>query len=269
MKNLIMMLIISAVFFITPSLKADEIKECQSKTCVDYFKQFKKGSKRGYVQAHASLGQFYYIGYGTEKDEDKALKYLKKAAVKGEPSAQYLVGVISLISKENQDISRAVKYLKKAAKKNYKDANYLLGTLYINDNLTAKDLPKADIHLAKAYQQKDKRMPKLLESINDSLTKNADSFPKLMAAMKKRPLIKSADGLAFKKSHIEIITITSAPLTTIFDEQIITFRKRKKRTGSKLQGKTCNDSIDCYQTKLNGQPADTFFNVSFAGGNNN
>lgn len=105
-------------------------------------------------------------------------------------------------------------------------------------------------------------MPELLESINESLTESADSFPKLMAAMKKRPLIKSSDGLAFKKSNIEIITITAAPLTTRFDEQIITFRKRKKRTGSKLQGKTCNDSIDCYQTKLNGHPMNTFFNIT-------
>jgi len=66
-ENLLVILITTAVLLITPNLKADEIKECQTDTCVKYFKQFKKGSKRGYVQAHASLGQFYYIGYGTEK----------------------------------------------------------------------------------------------------------------------------------------------------------------------------------------------------------
>ena len=263
MKSLVMALITTAVLFITPNVKADEIKECQTDACVKYFKQFKMGSKRGYAQAHSSLGQFYYIGYGTEKNEDKALKYLNKAAKKGEQSAQYLVGVISLISKKNKDIDRAIKYLEKVAKKDYKDANFLLGTLYINDKLTPKNLTKADLYLAKAYQQKDERIPELLESIDESLTKNSDSFPKLMTAMKKKPLVKSADGFAFKKSNIEILTITSPPLTTIFDEQIISFKKRKKRTGSKLQGKTCDESIDCYQTKLNGQAMDTFFNVYY------
>lgn len=66
-ENLLVILITTVVFLITPNLKADEIKECQTDTCVKYFKQFKKGSKRGHVQAHASLGQFCYIDYATEK----------------------------------------------------------------------------------------------------------------------------------------------------------------------------------------------------------
>lgn len=262
MKRKIATLIATTLLFITSNLFAEEIKECQTDSCVNYFKQFKKGARRGYVQANASLGQFYYIGYGTEKDEDKALKFLKKAAAKGEYSSQYLVGVISIISEKNRDLDRGIKYLEKVAKGNYKDANYLLGTLYINDKLIAKDLTKADFYLSKAYQQKDERLPELLESIQESLANNAASFPQLTAIMKKKPLVKKADGLEFKKSNIEIITINSAPLTTIFDQQIITFRKRKKTTGSKLQGKTCDENVGCYQSRLNGQATDTFFNIS-------
>ena len=113
MKHKIAILMAVAVLFMSYQLQAQVLKACQSDYCVDYFNKFKKGSKRGYVQANASLGQFYYIGYGTEKDEDKALKYLNKAARKGEHSSQYLVGVISLVSKENKDVNKAIKYLEK------------------------------------------------------------------------------------------------------------------------------------------------------------
>ena len=218
MNNLLGVILTFSFLFLSVNLKAEEIVECQSEYCVDYFKKFKMGAKRGYVQANATLGQFYYIGYGTEKDEDKALKYLKKAAKKGEPSSQYLVGVISLISKKNKDIDTGVKYLEKVAEDNYKDANYVLGTLFINDKLVGKNLPKADFYLAKAYKQKDKRLPKLLSSINDSINKNSASFPKLLAAMEKKPLVKNKDNnFAWPKSHIEIITVSAAPLTTLFD----------------------------------------------------
>jgi len=253
----------TAILFMSCQLQAEQIKECQSDYCVDYFKKYKKGAKRGYVQANATIGQFYYIGYGTEKDEDKALKYLNKAARKGEHSSQYLVGVISLMSKENKDIEKSIKYLEKVAESNYKDANYLLGTLYINDKIIAKNFEKADLYLAKAYKQKDKRLPELLDSISESLEKNAASFPKLTAIMNKKPLTKDADNnLAWPESHMEVITITSMPLATVFDEQIATFKRRKKTTGSKLQGKTCNENVGCYQARLNRQSVDTFFMIS-------
>lgn len=263
MNNLLGVILTFSFLFLSVNLKAEEIVECQSEYCVDYFKKFKMGAKRGYVQANATLGQFYYIGYGTKKDEDKALKYLKKAAKKGEPSSQYLVGVISLISEKNKDVDKGVKYLEKVAEDNYKDANYILGTLYINDKLIEKDLPKADLYLTKAYKQKDKRLPKLLESINDSLNNNAASFPKLLAAMKNKPLVKNKNNnFAWPKSHIEIITVSAAPLTTLFDEQLVTFKRRKKTTGSKLQGKTCDEQVGCYQARLGRQSADTFFNIT-------
>ena len=263
MNNKLGVILACAILFSSANSKADEIVECQSEFCVDYFNKFKMGAKRGYVQANATLGQFYYIGYGTDKDEDKALKYLNKAAIKGERSSQYLVGVISLISKENKNVKKGVKYLEKVAKENYKDANYLLGTLFINDKLIAKDLAKADMYLAKAYKQKDKRLPELLESINESLNKNAADFPKLLAAMEKKPLVKNKDNnFAWPKSHMEVITVSAAPLTTLFDEQIITFKRRKKTTGSKLQGKTCDEQVGCYQARLGRQSADTFFQIT-------
>ncbi|SEL44776.1 Sel1 repeat-containing protein [Colwellia chukchiensis] len=265
MNNKLAMILIGLISVFSLAVSAEEIVECQSDYCVNYFKKFKMGAKRGYVQANATLGQFYYIGYGTDKNEDKALKYLHKAAVKGESSSQYLVGVISLVSEKNRDLKKAIKYLEKVAKKNYKDANYLLGTLYINDKMVAKDLTKADFYLAKAYQQKDKRLPELLQSIDQSLQDNAKNFPKLMAAMEKRPLVKDKNNdLAWPKSHIEIITVRTAPLTTLFDEQLVTFKRRKKTTGSKLQGKTCDEQVGCYQARLGRQAIDTFFNITSA-----
>lgn len=255
-------LLVTAMSF---HLKSEEINECQSDYCVNYFNQFEKGAKRGYAQANSTLGQFYYIGYGTEKNETKALKYLNKAASKGEFSSQYLVGIILLGSKKNKDITKGIKYLEKVAEKNYKDANFLLGTLYINDKLIAKNLPKADYYLARAYIQKEIKLPELLQSISESLDKNASSFPRLTEIMKKKPLAKNQNNdLAWPKTSMEIITITSPSLTSQFDEQLVTFKRRKKTTGSKLLGKTCDEQVSCYQTKLNRQSIDTFFNITSA-----
>jgi hypothetical protein len=263
MQNKIATIIACTVLIFSVHTKAEEIKECQTEYCVNYFNKFKMGAKRGYIQASATIGQFYYIGYGVDKDEDKALKHLNKAASKGETSSQYLVGVISLVSEENRNVKKGVKYLEKVAKTNYKDANYLLGTLFINDKLIAKNLPKADLYLSKAYKQKDKRLPELLESINESLNKNSASFPKLLAAMQKRPLVKNKDNnLTWPKSHMEVITVSSAPLTTIFDEQLVTFKRRKKTTGSRLQGETCDEQVGCYQARLGRQSVNTFFQIT-------
>ena len=264
MKSMVVILIAVAVLLMSFQLQAEQIKACQSDYCVDYFNKFKKGSKRGYVQANATIGQFYYIGYGTEKDEDKALKYLNKAARKGEHSAQYLVGVISLMSEENKDVKKGIKYLEKVAKANYKDANYILGTLYINDKVIAKNSEKADFYLAKAYKQKEKRLPELLDSLSESIKENASSFPKLTAIMNQQPLIKNADNnLAWPESDMEVITITSMPLLTAFDEQIATFKRRKKTTGSKLQGKTCDEIVSCTKIAFNQQSFDTLFRISY------
>ena len=60
--------------------------------------------------------------------------------------------------------------------------------MYINDKVIAKNLEKADLYLAKAYKQKEKRLPELLESISESLEENASSFPNLTAIMNKKPL---------------------------------------------------------------------------------
>ena len=169
------------------------------------------------------------------------------------------------VLKENKDIKKGVKYLEKVAKNNYKDANYLLGTLFLNDKFFAKNLEKADLYLAKAYKQKDKKLPELLESIDESLKKQSNEFPKLMAAMKKKPLVRDKNNnLSWSKGQMEIITINSAPLTTLFDEQLVTFKRRKKTTGSKLQGKTCDEQVGCYQAKLGRMSIDTFFNITSA-----
>ncbi|QOL24545.1 sel1 repeat family protein [Thalassotalea sp. LPB0316] len=265
MKKVLSIFALAGAFLLAPSTKAEQIEPCQTDECVEYFKQFKKGAKRGHLQAYATLGQFYYVGYGTEIDEDKALKYLNKAARKGEQSSQYLVGAISLISDENKDLDKAVKYLEKVAKSNYKDSNFLLGTLYVNDKYLPRDFEKADFYLAKAYKQRDPRMPELLTSVADDLEKHKASFPLLTKQMNKKPMLKT-DGEAFEwpKTNIEVITINSPPLTTRFDEQIVTFKKRKKTTGSKFQGSTCDEQVSCYQVKLNGQSVDTFFNVTSA-----
>ncbi|MEP2601468.1 MAG: hypothetical protein ABJH28_08330 [Paraglaciecola sp.] len=42
------------------------------------FKDFKKYAQKGHPSAMETLGNFYIVGYGTEKSESKALKMYKK-----------------------------------------------------------------------------------------------------------------------------------------------------------------------------------------------
>lgn len=265
MKNLLSVVTALGLLLLVPQSNAEQLEACQTDACVEYFKKFKRGAKGGHLRAMATLGQFYYVGYGTEKDEDKALKYLEKAARKGEKSSQYLVGAISLLSEENKDYKKAVKYLEKVAKSNYKDSNFLLGTLYVNDKFIKHDYEKADLYLAKAYKQSDPRLPDLLTSVDDDLKKHASNFPLLTKQMNKKPMKKADDGsFEWPSTNMEVITINSPPLESRFDEQLVMFKKRKKTTGSRFQGQTCEEQISCYQTRLNGQSADTFFNITSA-----
>ncbi len=253
-------------FLYTSPAKAEQITQCQSEFCQHYFNEFKKGAKRGHIRAYSALGQFYYVGYGTEKNEAEGVKYMYKAARLGEVSAQYLIGVISISNEDFFDAKRAVKYLKKAAKFDYKDANYILGTLFINDKLVAKDYKEADYYLARAYEQRDLRVPELIASIADDLKNHEKHFPKLTTAMLEQPLMTSNTGeVSWPADEIEVLTITAPPLEERFKQELVTFKKRKKTTGSKFLGKSCGQQTGCYQERLNGTSIDTYFRVSYHG----
>ena len=78
-------ILLSTLLFVSNGY-AQKMAECDTASCQQYFSQYKKAAKRGHPQASATLGQMYYHGYGVDKNEKMALKYLKKASINSKES---------------------------------------------------------------------------------------------------------------------------------------------------------------------------------------
>jgi len=240
-------LIVCTIFFAFANANAGSLKECDSESCKAYFQKFDKSAKRGHGRAIAMLGEFYYHGYGVDKDHVTALRYYEKAAKKGITSAQYKAGLIYLINKEFKDIDKGISYLKKAARTDYKNALFLLGRIYLTEEFKVKDLEFADFYLAKAYKQKHANMLETLTYIMNTFSGiNENMFPNLHKALEDQPLVLTNNKLQWPDDDMERITIVSAKIETIFDIQLKGFRTGIKSLGSRLQGVTCEETVGCY-----------------------
>lgn len=100
-----------------------------------------------------NLGIMNYNGLGTEKDIDKALSYLLKAAHNDHEFAQYQLGKIYL---DNTDVRKNAEYaslwLEKAAAKGNEFAQYILGKAMIEED-KIQDIPKGIEYLNASAEQ--------------------------------------------------------------------------------------------------------------------
>lgn len=228
---------------------AEKIAACETQECVSYFKTFKHGANRGHPDAMATLAQFYYYGYGTKENKEKAFIYFKKAAKLGSISAIYKTGLIYLSDEQRKDLSKGARYIERAAKYDYVSASFLLSVVYINKTFGLYDPEKADIYLAKSYKARHQDMPVVISYLEESAPITDKNFPKLYAEMNKTPLVKKADQyIGWPDDETEVITITSPPLKTLLDQQIVGFRRPIKSLGSRLPSASCRDTVGCYTT---------------------
>ena len=258
MKNIILGTVFCLIAFIPSSYGNDKVTKnqsssslayCQLDECKSYFKMYRKAAKRGHAGAMAILGQFYYNGYGTEPNEDQAIRFLKRAARYADTNAQYKLGLIYLTSKKNYDLDDAIKYLEKAANKDDENANLLLGTIYYNNQFTPQDFALADKYLSKSYQQRHPKIPEVITNIKAKVSLNNSNFPLLLKELNKTPLIVSNDGaIQWPEEEMEVLTITSPPLTKILAENLIAYRRTVTNTGSRIPGKSCGEIIGCNQS---------------------
>jgi hypothetical protein len=248
MKKLLFLIIISVVAFTT---NAEKLTQCNTGSCVKYFKKFQKSANRGHAQAMAMVGEFYYHGYGVKKDANAALKYYKKAARKGITSAQYKAGLAYLINPKLKDVNKGLSYLQKAAEAQYKDASFLLGKIYLSNEFNVKDLILADKYLAQSYRQKNPDVLKTISALSESYADiNSNSFPLLSKVIKNNPPMIKNDILVWDNKSTEVITVTSMKLSNIFDMQLSGFKQPIKTTGSRLHGVTCEESVYCKSLSL-------------------
>ncbi len=82
----------------------------------------------------------YYKGDGVGKDFRKAAEWFQKAAAKGFPKSQYMLGVMAYQGLgEPQDFAEAAKWFRKAGEQQHTGAQYNLGFLYYEGKGVKKD----------------------------------------------------------------------------------------------------------------------------------
>ena len=101
------------------------------------FEYWAKAAELGSVGAHAKLALMYEHGRGVEKDEEKAVYYLEKAAIGGHPEARY---ILACIEERNGNIERSVKHLIIAANLGYQISMKVLWKHYSAGNITKEEL---------------------------------------------------------------------------------------------------------------------------------
>ena len=92
----------------------------------------KAAAAKGDATAQCQMGLFYMNGIGVDRDEDKAVEWLKKAAAQNHAQAQYNLGIYYAKFTDKEAVRLAVKWLKKAVEQDYADAQFNLAQLYLN-----------------------------------------------------------------------------------------------------------------------------------------
>ena len=153
MKKLICSAVLLTLSLFSPQILAsNNLEACDTAQCKEYFKAYKILTKRGHSEAMATLGELYYTGYGTKKDNKQALKWFRRAAKFGIVTAQYKAGVMYLQDTEYKDIDKGINYLEKASKFDFPPASLVLGKAYLSDEFGLKNDKKADHLLSSAYE---------------------------------------------------------------------------------------------------------------------
>jgi tetratricopeptide (TPR) repeat protein len=252
MNKCLKMLLIASTLLLPASVLASKLEECMTDQCVKYFKSFEKASRSGHQSANVILGNFYYYGHGVKSNPRLALTYFKKAAKAKITSAQYMSGLLYVSESDFRDVDDGIEYLEKAAKKEHSSAIFMLGVVYLTDEYGIKDAEKADNYLATAYENRHERMPVIINHIKKSTEITATNFPKLYAEINKAPMLTNSNGSSiWPDAGIERITVNGPTLTNMLNEQLLAMRKPIKSLGTRLQGKSCGERIECKGSSIN------------------
>ena len=111
--------------------------------------------------AQYQLGVVYFYGEGVERDIDKGMMYLNKAADNDDGRAVLELGVIFY---EQNDLKRAAEYLQKVSEE-FPNAAYLLGRISEKN----KDMAKAKEWYRKAAEGGSMEASEALEKIENKI----------------------------------------------------------------------------------------------------
>ncbi|NMP31975.1 sel1 repeat family protein [Thalassotalea sp. M1531] len=247
MRAVTPILLLMLVVFATSTQAKMKVEPCETDRCKDYFTHFKMSAKRGHAESTATLAEFYYHGFGITKNLKLAHKYYKKAAKLGVVRSQYKLALLYLNNDHFGDLEQGVKYLKRAAYNDHPNAPYLLGAIYYSDRFGEHDKLEADKWLAQAYRGGHKDMPAFIGHILSFEELSKNQFPHLYSAIKKKPLVTTAQNtLAWPpEDGTEVITVRSPNIDTLLRQQMAAARKQTKHLGSRMPGVDCQTAVAC------------------------
>lgn len=113
--------------------------------------EYERGKDAGQVDCMLRSADFYLEGKGVEKDIDRGISILKKAAEGKSPVAQFRMAVHHL-SGEKPDLATGYAYLVAAATGNLVEAQNELGLFYLSGKLGGADAPAGVAWLTRAAQ---------------------------------------------------------------------------------------------------------------------
>lgn len=129
----------------------------------EYALEFQKGAEKGDPSAQFLLGLVYELGVDVREDYDQARYWYEKAAAQGHANAQSNLGFMySQGHGVRQDLAQARQWFEKAAEQGDANSQYKLGRMYHQGIGTDKDYTQARQWFEKAAAQGDANSQSLL-----------------------------------------------------------------------------------------------------------
>ncbi len=143
----------------------------ENKDFASALKHWQPLAEKGNPDAQYLLGIIYKNGYGVQVNFLEAEKWFRKSAGQGDVGAQYYLGVFMETGKGHPpDFKQAGFWFKKAAQQGYPDAQYRLGKWYSKENGEEHDFVLAYVWFALADANGIQTAKPKIEEIEQQLT---------------------------------------------------------------------------------------------------
>jgi TPR repeat protein len=149
--------------------------------------EYERGKDAGQVDCMLRTADFYLEGKGVEKDADRGMSLLRKAAEAGNPVANFRVAAQHLAAEkpEKTDLISGYAHLLASANGNLSEAQNELGLLYLSGKLGVADIPAGVAWLTRAAQagnaQAQNNLATLFERGIGGVPKNLENAGQLYA----------------------------------------------------------------------------------------
>lgn len=238
-----------------------EMGQCDTSECRNLFENYKKYA-RTHSDAATILGEMYLLGYGTEADEEQALKYFQRASAWRSTEGTYKAGLLLVERGATEDVEKGIDYLRQAAKEDNVHAIYFMGTILSDARYGNPDYAEADKWLAKSTLLRHPKINDPLVRLREEGKLTRDFFPATLEAIhhvNSTPPEKSALPLfaprAAPEDGMEVIAVNGPDLTEFLNMGITLFRDlpndiNSMTTGTRVVGRTCEEVVNCTSTSI-------------------